>query len=635
MSSDGGDGFPLQRIRRFIWPNEIPDALIYGDSHMCRLADWLNQPKLERIDNLPTPLDRRVLSKAKFCAVGGSTFATVHDRVRGIKVPAHQPKRGNQWEKVIKHKFHYTVVSLGGNDISNIRSKLADRRTRVLGDNINDETDDNKFIDNEFATLKSKVDEVFDRLKNTFQGSRRLYIATLNRIGWEDEICAIASRLNSYIETYWANKVVYLHAFIDETDYKRDDVHLKNSGYRKLVEHVFASIMNSFLQKVMIHQKELNRCIDLKRQYYANLRKRRLGLAEHSLSHRKWSARASKLLPNNSYVPNYHCSDQSATAVNPVSHDGSHERYTSNSAITSRCITEWTYYDSANEHAIQQPDMHTHNNTYLPTQHSNLSPLLHTTHSNTDTYSSNAGTTCYRPYDMSELNAWYASQSTYPPGTGQSGMYSSTQLASWLPGNISMHDGHTFHNPTYSETTATCQDTCCQTGANPGNNTMYYERPLTNSTYSETTTACQDTCCLPGPNPMYSNHNQSLGYTVDNRYEHTSSGFNHEDVLTNTQSFSGHLYYDTFHNQTQTPYMYYSQDTNICYDPNSYEANQQHFSYPAHDYSTSTAMTVSCTPNTSNCDTFVTNSAYQDSHTHDAGPHSYDYTAYNYSYSYD
>ena len=69
---------------------DMPSILAYGDSHMVRLEEWL-MLKYDP-DNIygPTPLDQRALSEVVFCAVGGTTFDTVHKKVSGIDVPKHQ-----------------------------------------------------------------------------------------------------------------------------------------------------------------------------------------------------------------------------------------------------------------------------------------------------------------------------------------------------------------------------------------------------------------------------------------------------------------------------------------------------------------------------------------------------------------
>ena len=87
------------RLRQFMWWYKMPVVLLYGASHIIRLQDWLAMGKDSRYPLKLTYIDTRAFSNATFCAVGGSRFATIHQRVCGQNVTAHQPKRGNQWQE--------------------------------------------------------------------------------------------------------------------------------------------------------------------------------------------------------------------------------------------------------------------------------------------------------------------------------------------------------------------------------------------------------------------------------------------------------------------------------------------------------------------------------------------------------
>ena len=80
---------PLQKIEKVVVPSRIPRLLLYGDSHITRLERWRNQLNIHIMPNQPTDLDRLIMSKAEFCAVGGSRYDTIHDRVQRINVPSH------------------------------------------------------------------------------------------------------------------------------------------------------------------------------------------------------------------------------------------------------------------------------------------------------------------------------------------------------------------------------------------------------------------------------------------------------------------------------------------------------------------------------------------------------------------
>ena len=73
----------------------LPTVLHYGDSILTNFKRWMhnNHPK-----HGPRPLDKKVLKHQHFCAVGGSRYATIHDRTQGIKAPDTQPYRGNLWK---------------------------------------------------------------------------------------------------------------------------------------------------------------------------------------------------------------------------------------------------------------------------------------------------------------------------------------------------------------------------------------------------------------------------------------------------------------------------------------------------------------------------------------------------------
>ena len=94
----------------------MPTVLMYGDSHITHLEEWSQIPPEQHVFFGPTPLDTRVLTNAYYCAVGGSRFDTVHDRVCGINVPSHQKPRGNQWYYITEElnlKPDTVLISLG------------------------------------------------------------------------------------------------------------------------------------------------------------------------------------------------------------------------------------------------------------------------------------------------------------------------------------------------------------------------------------------------------------------------------------------------------------------------------------------------------------------------------------------
>ncbi len=90
------DGDTLEKILTFIRSKEMPKLLLYGDSHITRLEDWLKKTVVLTDNYGPKPLDHKALKNVEFCAVGGTKFDTIHSKVCGINVPIYQRRRGNQ-----------------------------------------------------------------------------------------------------------------------------------------------------------------------------------------------------------------------------------------------------------------------------------------------------------------------------------------------------------------------------------------------------------------------------------------------------------------------------------------------------------------------------------------------------------
>ena len=113
---------PILRYR-----HNMPKMLLYGDSHIVRLEEWINQPYKKSNIFGPTPLDHIALNNIEVCAVGGTRFDTVHEKVCGIGVPVHQKRQGNQWDHVVntlKLQPATVIISMGGNDVSDYDTRL-------------------------------------------------------------------------------------------------------------------------------------------------------------------------------------------------------------------------------------------------------------------------------------------------------------------------------------------------------------------------------------------------------------------------------------------------------------------------------------------------------------------------------
>ena len=82
----------------------------------------------------------------------------------------------------------------------------------------------------------------------------------------------------------WASKVVYIGTYLKRSDFKRDNVHLTNSGYHVFIDQLYSSILNSFLQKIMVEVKNKNR--EKNRQLHIASQLRKKQLSKHATTTR-------------------------------------------------------------------------------------------------------------------------------------------------------------------------------------------------------------------------------------------------------------------------------------------------------------------------------------------------------------
>ena len=240
----------------------MPHMLLYGASHLTRLETWLGLTRDPEDETKPTALDGRALSKARYCAVGGSKFSTIHERVQGINVPPHQPQKGNQWKQLLEDKYKraYTGVCLGGNDTSAFRDKLLKRLNlgkRASSDAITQRAqevkfDIDEFLKKEYELIENNMTTVMNRLSNTFKSSKIIFVAIWRRPVWDDYTALLADKINTHAGINWAHRVVYPGTFITPAHVLNDDVHLTDAGYRIFVDQVFSSVLNSFLQPLLV-----------------------------------------------------------------------------------------------------------------------------------------------------------------------------------------------------------------------------------------------------------------------------------------------------------------------------------------------------------------------------------------------
>ncbi len=132
MSSCGAQS--NSKMENVLKGQDMPIFLFYGDSHLTRLKDWF---KVAADEGGQKKADRDVLCHQHFCAVSGSKFKSVHDRVQGINVPDTQPFRGNLWRYTVNFKElkpDYIVVSLGANDASSLDQEYQREMRKYIND---------------------------------------------------------------------------------------------------------------------------------------------------------------------------------------------------------------------------------------------------------------------------------------------------------------------------------------------------------------------------------------------------------------------------------------------------------------------------------------------------------------------
>ncbi len=252
----------IRQIRRTLWPHDMPIIVMYGDSHITHLEAWMGIHVLAKVKGKPTSMDRKAMSNAYYCAVGGLRFDTVHKRVQGIEVPEHQVKCGNQWQhitKKLKLDPNATVVSCGGNDCSRFDGKVKRRLQNVNGDTVELET---KMVSDEFKVVKKEIDKVFGRLKSAFEHARIVFVGVWYRPGWHSATKKLADEINSYIDAEVAHKVVYMGRFLGASSFMSDDVHLTHEGYRVFMDQVITSCVNAHLQNTLTEEKRFRRYCD-------------------------------------------------------------------------------------------------------------------------------------------------------------------------------------------------------------------------------------------------------------------------------------------------------------------------------------------------------------------------------------
>ena len=258
----------LAKIDKFIWSCTMPSVLLYGDSHLTHLKKWYKLPNLPRIPYKPTSLDKKPLDSCTWCAVPGTRFDTIHDKVSGNDIPGHQEYLGDQWGDItVKNKIDpvYIICSLGGNDVSDfdtsLKKKLAEQQialqnaARGFGDTSMADFDTVKFWNEKKEELHGHIDKVYERLGNTFPDAKIGHFGLLIRDEWCDASIRMAENLDWYIHNVKGVKILKINDFVNHSHLKRDGVHLNNKGFRLFMDQIFSSLLNSYLQKEMIRRR--------------------------------------------------------------------------------------------------------------------------------------------------------------------------------------------------------------------------------------------------------------------------------------------------------------------------------------------------------------------------------------------
>ena len=109
-----------------------------------------------------------------------------------------------------------------------------------------------KFNEEHQRPIFENIDTVIERLKNTFQGTRIVYLGILKRARWCHETRQLSMDINWWMKQKHGAKVVQIGAFIYPTWHLRDDgVHLTGLGNRVLMDKVFSRMVQMWMAPYM------------------------------------------------------------------------------------------------------------------------------------------------------------------------------------------------------------------------------------------------------------------------------------------------------------------------------------------------------------------------------------------------
>ena len=240
-----------------------PHVMLYGESRLSNIQKWQKEPSSK---HGPRPLDNAALMETSHSAVGGSRFATVHNRVRNINVPPTQPDQGNQWEACLKSPDCnpvYILVSLGSNDADLFGQRLSwmmnmqliaaehpteENRSYIYFDPI-------QFYKQELQKLTTQVDTVLNRLEISFPYSEIIFLSVAERDYWDTLTLYLAQTLNWYVKFHHQHRCINLNGMIPHFHYKCDGIHYQNRGYHYFFDKAYGKVYEFFWGPI-IHRKK-------------------------------------------------------------------------------------------------------------------------------------------------------------------------------------------------------------------------------------------------------------------------------------------------------------------------------------------------------------------------------------------
>ncbi len=138
-----------------------PSCLFFGDSHLVRLKFHT------QLAGLPQA-HKDAFSNAPYMAVGGSTWATILENIKGKKLSRFQKHLGDQWSAMAKNKpdVKYICISLGENDCDQYQQWIMRKKGKLPRDEYWPGL--KRKLNDEFDTIKPNIREALDFLVSEF-----------------------------------------------------------------------------------------------------------------------------------------------------------------------------------------------------------------------------------------------------------------------------------------------------------------------------------------------------------------------------------------------------------------------------------------------------------------------------------